>query len=65
MFLYTWDKKERKTVMTEKEFNALCDLVDNCESSDNFEHIVADRNTLKILKKFIKRWGEEIWSKNN
>ena len=51
--------------MTEKEFNALCDLVDNCESSDNFEHIVADRNTLKILKKFIKRWGEEIWLKNN
>ena len=49
MFLYTWDKKERKTVMTEKEFKALCDLVENA--------VLVDETTLIILKKFIKRYG--------
>ena len=43
--------------MTEKEFNALCDLVENA--------VLVDETTLTILKKFIKRYGEEIWLKNN
>ena len=40
--------------MTEKEFNALCSLVEKCD---------CDKKTLTILKKFIKRWGEEVWIK--
>ena len=42
--------------MTEKEFNALCDLVKKCD---------CDKKTLTILKKFIKWYGEEIWLKYN
>ena len=43
-------KLERKTVMTEKEFKALCDLVENA--------VLVDETTLTILKKFIKRYGK-------
>ena len=42
--------------MTEKEFYALCDLVEKCD---------CDKKTLTILKKFIKLYGEEIWLKYN
>ena len=42
--------------MTEKEFYALCDLVEKCD---------CDKKTLTILKKFIKWYGEEIWLKYN
>jgi hypothetical protein len=57
------NKKERKT-MTEEEFLALVNLVEfESESLDNFELNDKEkdksiRKSLKVLKIFIKRYGE-------
>jgi hypothetical protein len=59
------------TIMTEKEFLALVNIIEfESKSLDKFELEDKDkdksiRKDLKIVKDFIKRHGEEIWLKNN